>query len=413
MSIKARRGLLLVALMVVVSALVLSVGVSSPTEAQTASVPSPAPILGKISVKATFLHTGGADAPDPPRVVDLSAAGYQPGDTLRISYEIPPSGFSYFGCQGPFERTEDVRILGVFSSSSELLAPSARARVPGAIDAGEDIYVEPTYPNNEPVDIPQDFRVTPPSGFLIEIPPSATHLFLGMADSYYIDNCGEGATFVTETAPDTTAPSLTVPSDTIVVEATGPDGAAVTFADDVSASDAVDPNPSIDCTPASGTTFGLSTTTVSCTAKDASGNQSAAQSFDVKVQDTTAPAIDAHADLTEEATGPDGATVNYTKPAANDAVDGSVDVNRIPESGSIFLLGDTTVSCTATDDAYPDLLRPGNRWPIDSCNIASASLPLSSSRFGMSGTDWLSWRASATPRRCTPWPGVKAVHRAG
>ena len=34
------------------------------------------------------------------------------------------------------------------------------------------------------------------------------------------------------------------------------------------------------------------------------------------------------------------------------------------------------------EDAYPDLLRPGNRWPIDSCTIASASLPLSSSRFG-------------------------------
>jgi hypothetical protein len=200
MSIKARRGLLLVALMVVVSALVLSVGVSSPTEAQTASVPSPAPISGQIAVKATFLHADAADAPDPPRVVDLSAAGYKPGDTLRISYEIPPSGFSYFGCQGPFEETEGVRLLGVFSSSSELLAPSARARVPGAIDAGEDIYVEPTYLNNAPVDIPQDFRVTPPSEFHIEIPPSATHLFLGIADSYYRDNCGAGATFVTETA---------------------------------------------------------------------------------------------------------------------------------------------------------------------------------------------------------------------
>src|SRR5919107_1936922 len=132
MSIKARRGLLLVALMVVVSALVLSVGVSSPTEAQTASVPSPAPISGNVSVKATFLHAGAGDAPAPPRVVDLSAAGYKPGDTLRISYKVAPSGFSYFGCQGPFERTEDVRLLGVFSSSSELLASSARARVPGA-----------------------------------------------------------------------------------------------------------------------------------------------------------------------------------------------------------------------------------------------------------------------------------------
>src|SRR4029453_15179553 len=100
-----------------------------------------------------------------------------------------------------------------------------------------------------------------------EIPPSATHLFLRIPDAYYSDNCGTGATFVIETAPDTTAPSLTVPSDTIIVEATGSNGAAVDFADDVSASDAVDPNPSIDCTPASGSTFALGTTQVSCKAK--------------------------------------------------------------------------------------------------------------------------------------------------
>jgi hypothetical protein len=43
--------------------------------------------------------------------------------------------------------------------------------------------------------------------------------------------------------------------------------------------------------------------------------------------------------------------VNYTNPTASDLVDGSVDVNCTPDSGSTFSLGDTTVSCTATDDA--------------------------------------------------------------
>ena len=330
MSIKARRGLLLVTiLVVVVGALLLSVGVSSPTEAQTATAPPPAPISGQVAVKATFLH---ADAPAPPTVVDLSAAGYKPGDTLKISYRVPPPGFSYYGCQGPFEGAEGVRLLGVFSSSSQLLAPSERARVPGAIDAGEDAYVGPTYLNNAPVDIPQDFQVTPPSGFLIKIPPSATHLFLGIPDPYHGDNCGTGHTFDIETVPDTTAPSLTVPSNTIVVEATGPDGAVVDFANDVSASEAVDPNPSINCTPASGSTFALGTTQVTCTAKDAAGNESAPRSFDVKVQDTTAPVIAPHDDVTEEATGPDGANVNYTSPTTNDAVDGNSTADCSPAS---------------------------------------------------------------------------------
>jgi Tol biopolymer transport system component len=87
------------------------------------------------------------------------------------------------------------------------------------------------------------------------------------------------------TVEDTTAPSLTVPRDTIVVEATDASGTTVNFADDVSASDAVDPNPSIECTPASGSTFELGTTTVSCTAKDASGNESSAKTFEVRVTD--------------------------------------------------------------------------------------------------------------------------------
>jgi hypothetical protein len=279
MSIKARRGVLLVALMVVVSALVLSIGVSSPTEAQTASVPSPAPISGNVSVKATFLHAGAGDAPDPPRVVDLSAARYKPGDALMISYKVAPTGFSYFGCQGPFERTEDVRLLGVFSSSSELLPSSERDRVPGAIDAGEDISVEATWPNNEPVDIPQDFRVTPPSVFIIKIPPSATHLFLGIADSYYIDNCGTGADFVIETAPDTAPPVLSLPAD-ITEEATGPDGAEVTY--NATATDVVDGSANVTCTPPSGSTFSLGETTVNCSARDAAGNE-AAGSFKVSV----------------------------------------------------------------------------------------------------------------------------------
>ena len=90
---------------------------------------------------------------------------------------------------------------------------------------------------------------------------------------------------------------------------------------------------------------------MSCTAKDATGNESDEKTFDVKVQDTIAPAIDAHADVTEEATGPDGATVDYTKPAANDVVNGSVDVNCTPDSGSTFELGTTAVTCSATDAA--------------------------------------------------------------
>lgn len=54
-------------------------------------------------------------------------------------------------------------------------------------------------------------------------------------------------------------------------------------------------------------------------------------------------------DLSVEANGPNGSTVNYTKPTATDDEDGPLAVACSPESGSIFRLGESTVTCTATD----------------------------------------------------------------
>src|SRR5205807_1651469 len=59
--------------------------------------------------------------------------------------------------------------------------------------------------------------------------------------------------------------------------------------------------------------------------------------------------IQAHANVVAEATGPAGATVNYTAPAASDAVDGPVSVVCAPAAGSTFALGHTTVTCSAHD----------------------------------------------------------------
>jgi hypothetical protein len=70
-------------------------------------------------------------------------------------------------------------------------------------------------------------------------------------------------------ANDPTPPVLTVPAN-ITTEATGPGGTAVTFS--ATATDNWDPNPVVSCVPASGSTFAIGTTTVNCTATDATGN---------------------------------------------------------------------------------------------------------------------------------------------
>jgi HYR domain len=132
------------------------------------------------------------------------------------------------------------------------------------------------------------------------------------------------------TPADTTAPTLHLPAD-ITQEATGANGNVVNYT--ATADDANPAHPTVTCTPASGSTFAIATTTVNCEATDAAGNK-ATGSFKVTVQDTTPPVISGTpSDITKEATGTNGATVSWTAPTASDTVDGSVSVTCQSDSG--------------------------------------------------------------------------------
>jgi probable HAF family extracellular repeat protein len=143
---------------------------------------------------------------------------------------------------------------------------------------------------------------------------------------------------------DTTPPTLTVPTG-LTVEATSAAGAEVVFS--ASATDDVDPAPTVTCLPASGSTFPFGDTTVACTATDSSDNTATA-SFVVHVRDLTAPTLTVPAGFTLDATAEAGAIATYTVSAA-DAVDPAPIVTCTPSSGTTFRPGDTIVGCTATD----------------------------------------------------------------
>lgn len=86
----------------------------------------------------------------------------------------------------------------------------------------------------------------------------------------WIDDAEGDTTATTRWPPlDTQPPRIEVP-DTVISDATSPDGVFVTYT--VTATDDVDPQPTVTCTPASGATFGIGDTTVRCRATDAAGH---------------------------------------------------------------------------------------------------------------------------------------------
>src|SRR6185369_1563516 len=67
---------------------------------------------------------------------------------------------------------------------------------------------------------------------------------------------------------DSTAPLINCPAN-ITTQCSGPSGTVVNFS--ATATDNCDPAPAINCVPASGSSFSVGTTSVQCTARDATG----------------------------------------------------------------------------------------------------------------------------------------------
>jgi hypothetical protein len=105
----------------------------------------------------------------------------------------------------------------------------------------------------------------------------------------------------------------------------------------------------VSCGPASGSTFPLGTTTVTCTATDAHNNSSSG-SFDVVVGDTTESQPDA-AGHDRRRGGRAVGRGRHVHVGVSDSVDPAPVVTCGPASGSTFPLGTTSVTCNASDAA--------------------------------------------------------------
>ena len=190
--------------------------------------------------------------------------------------------------------------------------------------------------------------------------------------------------------PDLVAPTLTLPgapTPGVTAEATGPAGAVVTYA--VTATDNTDGTVAVACSRASGSTFPIGTTPVTCTATDSSGNL-ATGTFNVVVADTTAPTVSVPANIVAEATSAAGAAVTFSA-SATDLIAGTLTPTCSPASGATFPLGVTTVNCSASDgtntgrasftvtvrDTVPPVIRrhAGQHHGVRRCQRGSRHLP--------------------------------------
>ncbi|MES2657127.1 MAG: choice-of-anchor tandem repeat GloVer-containing protein [Verrucomicrobiota bacterium] len=182
---------------------------------------------------------------------------------------------------------------------------------------------------------------------------------------------------------DATPPVITPLANVDSVEATGPDGAVVTYP----AAQAVDNSgavPAITYSKASGSVFPIGTTTVTVTATDAAENSSIS-TFGVAVVDTTAPLAEAplggFAPLSLTA-GPGGLAElpDYTSDLLTSDLVGVTAVTQSPPAGTMLPAGTTSVSLVARDAAGNDSAAVGFDVAVANAAFENGSFEINGGR---------------------------------
>jgi hypothetical protein len=160
----------------VVAVLALS-WLASAAAAQTIVLP--------LDPRATYLRTNNDAGAHNATAYSLASLGLTPGGWCRIEQtgDWRPSNSHADASRG---------MLGIFSTSSTLLAPSTLARVPGAVAVGADAVSSNTYFGGLTTDVPTDFRIalsgTGPYSTRFRIPVNAVYVFFSAADQLFYDN---------------------------------------------------------------------------------------------------------------------------------------------------------------------------------------------------------------------------------
>lgn len=231
----------------------------------------------------------------------LDGDGLTPVGDHAVSLQMCEGEATEFDVLITARRNGDTNLNNVNNTNSNVFANSSSVRV-SLFLASDKMFV--TF-SGFTIALPTDWQTAGTgAGVLTASVQLPAQTMNGSGDLYFehdgVNNAGAtvgglnriGVSWtVEECAPsDTTPPVLTLPI-LLPVEATGPDGAAVTWTAPTATDETSPSNPAVTCDRVSGSIFPLGDTLVTCQATDDAGNM-AEDSFTVTVVDTKPPAIE-------------------------------------------------------------------------------------------------------------------------
>ena len=240
----------------------------------------PADLVAPVFSFTPLDHQASATSPDGATVTYLAPTASDNLDGSVAVTCLPSSGATFpLGNSGVICSAQDLAgntattsfTVAVIDDGAPLLTVPANIAAEASSAAGAVVTFSATA--TDAVDLTPTVSCVPASGSTFAI--GATTVNCSASDD--AGNTAVGS--LTVTVADTTAPVLTVPAN-ITDEAGSPAGQPVSFA--ASATDLVTASPVVACAPASGTTFPLGITTVTCSATDLAGN-TATGSFTITI----------------------------------------------------------------------------------------------------------------------------------
>jgi hypothetical protein len=207
-------------------------------------------------------------------------------DGAPVQLVMDDGDWSYYGDVPSVEAKDQP--LGLRKALIDTFALGLPA--PPAVGPVSDVTAEATGPSGAVVTYPTPSATDPidPSPVVTCLPAPGSTFPFGATVVTCTASDVQGRTSsparFTVTVRDTTPPVLAGVPSNIRLDATDPAGRAVTFATPT-ATDLVDGTDPVTCAPASGSTFAIGTTTVTCSTHDAHGNMASA-SFTVEIDAT-------------------------------------------------------------------------------------------------------------------------------